>query len=377
MAGNGLRSKRVLGGLTLVLLLGGAGVVWRERSALLAWYYVRGLTRATDGERVRWAERVAGLGEDAAPGLLDALQDPSFLVCRNAAAGLDRLSGAWGPDDARTADLALQASRAFARLSPAGQQMVLDLSARWFADRATAAAGGLVSSCARLVAEAAAVHEPDVQAAGLELADALLRQPNGAEALSASRELVRGAFRSAGADNRLRAVRLALRPGMDLLDQVVVLLSDPAAEVRRAAMLAVGPAEQVIDDEALLASLHDPDPEVRRLCEAALRGRRLLPEHIHLGRLLTDPNPVVRLKILDDLYKTPDLDPGIWLRRLSHDPSPAVRVAAVRAMTQQTQIDLSDRIDQMARSDPSPTVCQLAQFYLRSLKSSHEPAEKP
>jgi HEAT repeat protein len=231
----------------------------------------------------------------------------------------------------------------------------------------------LVASCARLGREAAGVHEPDVQAAGLELADALLRQPNGAEGLGASRELVRAGLRSAAAANRLRAVQVALRPGMDLLDQVVGLLTDPAAEVRRAAMLAVGPAEQVIDDEALLASLHDPDPEVRRLCEAALRGRRLLPEHIHLGRLLTDPNPVVRLKVLDDLYKVPDLDPGIWLRRLSHDSSPAVRVAAVRAMTQQNQIDLSDRIDQMARSDPSPTVCQLAQFYLRSLKTPAGP----
>ena len=50
--------------------------------------------------------------------------------------------------------------------------------------------------------------------------------------------------------------------------------------------------------------------------------------------------------------------------RLSHDSSPSVRVAAMRAMTQQSFVDLSDRIDQMARTDPSPTVCQLAQFYL-------------
>ena len=46
-------------------------------------------------------------------------------------------------------------------------------------------------------------------------------------------------------------------------------------------------------------------------------------------------------------------------------------------MSQQTLIDLSDRIDQMARSDPSPSVCQLAQFYLRSLKPTRDPAAKP
>jgi hypothetical protein len=136
-------------------------------------------------------------------------------------------------------------------------------------------------------------------------------------------------------------------------------------------------AERVIGEDDLLPLLHDPDADVRRLCEAALRGRQLLPEHIRLGRLLTDPNPVVRLQVLDDLDKTPDLDPGVWLRRLSHDPSPAVRVAAVRAMSRQTLIDLSDRIDQMARSDPSPSVCQLAQFYLRSLKPARDPAAKP
>jgi hypothetical protein len=127
--------------------------------------------------------------------------------------------------------------------------------------------------------------------------------------------------------------------------------------------LAVGPAEEIVRDEGLLPALHDSDPEVRRLCEAALAGRGLRPEHILLGRLLTDDRPLVRLQVLDQLRETPDLETGVWLRRLSHDPSPAVRAAAMRAMTQQNGVDLSDRIDQMARNDPSPTVCRLAQYY--------------
>ncbi len=134
--------------------------------------------------------------------------------------------------------------------------------------------------------------------------------------------------------------------------------------VRRAALLAVGPARDVIHDDQLLPCLHDPDPEVRRLCEIALSGRGLRPEYLELGRLLTDPRPAARLRVLDHLAGSTELDPGLWLRRLSHDPSPSVRVAAMRAMTQQHFVDLSDRIDQMARTDPSPTVCQLAQFYL-------------
>ena len=55
-----------------------------------------------------------------------------------------------------------------------------------------------------------------------------------------------------------------------------------------------------------------------------------------------------------------------WLRRLSHDPAPEVRVAAIRAASEQTLVDLSDRLDQMARSDPSPTVSQLARYFSRS-----------
>jgi HEAT repeats len=101
----------------------------------------------------------------------------------------------------------------------------------------------------------------------------------------------------------------------------------------------------------------------------ALRGRGLRPEHIKLGRILTDPSPVVRLQVLDYLGRASDLDAGIWLRRLSHDPSPAVRAAAMRAMSQQTAVNLTDRIDQMARNDPSPTVCVLARYYLKHTRS--------
>jgi hypothetical protein len=115
--------------------------------------------------------------------------------------------------------------------------------------------------------------------------------------------------------------------------------------------------------------LHDPDPEVRKICEDVLRDRGLRPEHLHLGRLLTDPHPGTRLEVLDHLGQVADLDPGLWLRRLSQDNSPAVRVAALRAMSQQKLVDLSDRIDQMAQSDPSPTVCQLARYY----RQQHHP----
>src|SRR5262249_6948990 len=106
------------------------------------------------------------------------------------------------------------------------------------------------------------------------------------------------------------------------------------------------------------------DDDVRRICEALLRGRGMTEEHLKLGRLLTDAHPSVRLQVLDYLRTDSDLEPGVWLRLLTADPEPAVRVAAVRAAVAHPLVDLSDRIDQMTRSDPSPTVCQIARYYL-------------
>ncbi len=151
---------------------------------------------------------------------------------------------------------------------------------------------------------------------------------------------------------------------MNLLLEVVPRLRDSSEAVRRAAILAVGPAPEVINDDSLFYWLSDPDEEVRQLCEVALRGRGLQDGHIRLARLMADPRPTVRMQVLEAIEKVPDLDPGVWLRRLSHDPSPAVRAAAVRAAASQTQVDLSDRIDQMAQGDPSPTVQQVARYYL-------------
>ena len=155
----------------------------------------------------------------------------------------------------------------------------------------------------------------------------LVRQPQGGEALRPARELARAGLQSEDPANRLLAVRLSLHPGMDLLESVVALLHDPAVEVRKAVLLAIGPSEAsgVVRDEELLPSLHDTDAEVRRLTMEALRGRGLRPEHIELGRLLTHPDHKMRLRVLDHLREASDLDPGLWLRRLSHDQTACVR----------------------------------------------------
>jgi hypothetical protein len=383
MAGGLLRNRKVLGGLALTVLLAGA-IAWLERCALLSWFCVRGLCRSCEAGRACWVKRVARLGEPAVPRLVECLCLPEVKACRNVQAALAHISAAWGAADARSVELTLLLARSFPRFSPAGQRCALELPAAWLASSRATPVTGFVPACARLLSEAVNVNDPDVLESALDLSAVLMQVPQPAQAISAARDVARAGLRSAVPGNRLRAVRLSLLPGLDVLDQVVGLLGDPAVEVRRAAILAVGPADQVVREEGLLPSLHDADPEVRRLCEAALRGRGLRPEHLRLGRLLTHPNPCQRLRVLDYLRplleeeraaRASDLDPGLWLRRLSHDPSPAVRAAALRMMSQQTLVDLSDRIDQMARNDPSPSVCQLAQFYRKHQRRTAARAE--
>ncbi len=380
MAGRGLGKGKFLIGFVVLVLLAG-GVAWVERGTLLAWFYLQRLAAADEAGREAWVERMAGLGEEAVPGLLGLLARPDPRTCANACAALEHLVADWGSaDDARTANLALHLAHEFSRLSAAGKQQTLTLVASWFPLDGAPASRALLPPAARMLEETATVADDGVQGAALELCARVLAQPESAEAVRPAQDLVQAGLKAASAANRLRAVRLTLCPGMGLFKQVVPLLADPEVEVRQAALLAVGPAPpDDVPDECLLPSLHDADPEVRRLCEVALGGRGLRPEFLELGRLLTDPRPATRLQVLDQLPRTPDLDLGLWLRRLSHDASPAVRVAAMRAMAQQPSIDLSDRIDQMARSDPSPTVCQLARYYLTCPRPARprSPTAKP
>ena len=64
---------------------------------------------------------------------------------------------------------------------------------------------------------------------------------------------------------RQRAIQVVgFHPTLDLLENVASLLGDAETEVRREALLVVGPREaaRVVLDETLLACLRDPNPEL-------------------------------------------------------------------------------------------------------------------
>jgi hypothetical protein len=335
----------------------------------LACYYVHNLAKADDADRGVWVERVVGLGEPALGDLLECLTDPSPQCCANVRVALEKLSAQWGNGDTRTVSLALRCGREFQRMSPAGRRNVLELAAGWFKQSSVEAGSpaGLVPPCARLLAEAVAAKDAELQAPALELCAVLHKQPQGHEALSAARELVRVCLTSEKPEVRLRAVQLTLQPGMDLAEQVVPLLADPAVEVRRSAMLAVGPACPANDgilEDVLYPSLHDSDEEVRVLCDKALRSRGRSPQQIKLAWQVTHPAATERNKVFNVLLHARNLDPTSLLDQLSRDPAESVRSNALSAMAMWNPDAMRVRVAQMAEHDPADTVKDLARKWL-------------
>ena len=285
----------------------------------------------------------------------------------NVQSGLAGIFEHWSWDDPRSTDLAVTLAEAFGRSSLAGQQSVLKLEADWLKPHAkgNAAPPTVLEADTKLAQQAVSATGKEVRADALRLLASLLLQPGPAELVSKWRDATRLGLRDSEPEVREHAIQLAQAPALSMLEQVVPLLHDTAPNVRRAAILAVGPSPTAMTSEDLLPWLHDPDPEVRRLCEVALRSRSdITEENLRLGRLITDPRTPTRLQAINELLINPDREPTEWLRRLSHDPVPSVRVAAIRAAVLRPRVDLTDRIREMTRSDPSPSICQLAQFYL-------------
>lgn len=359
---------RLLGGL-VVVTLPLAAAAWLKGPTIAGWYYVHGLSRAgDDAERELWQARIHRLGRPGLSLLLDGLQQADPRACAN----IGQTLIAFPSDQVGSVEVATGLAEVFPRLRGPGQEAALGILVeclrRPTAPAGEASPGVFLPAIARLLAAAAQSPDRDVHAGALRLAEAAVGGNDARQLRDSSRELVRTCVQSENISNRIRAVRLAQSPSLDLVDQIVPLLNDPTPEVRQAALLALGPAPEVLATDDLLQWLHDPDPGVRKLCETALRGRGLPDLHLQLGRFLTDSRPANRMQVLDLLQEAADLEPGVWLRRLSHDRVPAVRAAAVRAAGEQQFVDLSDRLEQMAQNDPSPTVRQLARYYLNSPK---------
>lgn len=351
-------------GLALVAsgLLSGSILCW-QWSAVQSWYLVRGLTQASAADCEHWIPPLLAQQDMVLSRLLRCLQQDEEQACANVELALEKITGSWPPADERRGPFAAQCAQCFPSCSAAGQRALLHVIK--VVHRDAAAGEPLLSPLVRMVLHAVGQGDSAVRRRALEVSLDLVERAPTAEVVAACREAVTQGSRDGAAEVRLLAIHLAQARGLGSLDRVVPLLEDADVSVRRAAMLVVGTARDAIAEDDLLRWLHDSDTETRLLCEQALRGRGLQDQHLKLGKLLTAPQPGTRLQVLEQLQRANDLDPGVWLRRLSHDPSSAVRAAAVRAAVEQPQVDLSERLEQMAENDPSATVRDLARFYLR------------
>jgi hypothetical protein len=322
--------------ITVIGILAVGFGFWLGRTQLLAWYYVHQLTAANAENRDLWMARALHLEEAAVPSLLAVLGRQDDQACENAALAFGNLVDRWGFDDPRTISLSCRMSDAFPALSAAGQAKILRLEAAWLSRRNSQRTAWLTESICRDLTQAAKATDAEVRCQALSLATQTLKATTTeklaarANLLDACRQLTQEGLRDAAEANQLQAVRLAQQADLGLLTEVVPLLRNSSAAVRREAILALGPAPEVIADDYLFYWLNDPDADVRTLCEMALRGRGLQENHIRLAKLMADRRPAVRLQVIESLQDTPDLDPGVWIRRLSHDPVPAVRAAAAR-----------------------------------------------
>jgi hypothetical protein len=375
------RNKWGLAGL--IAVAGLAFVLWLKWTPLLAWYYVRCLANAGEDDCGRWVRRVANLESAALPPLLDLLRRNDARACVNARAALACLIHRWGPNDSRCGDLANRLADSLAIRSLPGQLQIVDLQGdllRPGRDQAPPPAA-LVSAAGRVLDAATRSPHRELNARALLLADVLVDQLPPPELLTAIYHLARNALTAPEAASRARAIHVARSQALadkpDLVELILPLLRDPSAAVRCEALQAVAlkkypdSDKYLISGDDLLAWLHDADKEVRRWCGKALRARGLSELDIQMARLITDERAKEKLKVVVYLDRSDYQTPATWIARLCDDREPAVKIAAIRAAAEHHQSCLVDRIREMAQSDPSPTVRQVADSYLKTIKAAH------
>ena len=360
-----MRGKKLtLSLLTLSVVVGLA--VW-QRDSCVVWWRVRALAQANPEAREECVHAFVPLGESAMSPLLSALQTDDETACRNLEFGLRAMARHWQADDPRALRTMEAIRERFARLSVEGKNATLHFAAAFIGSTGEAP---LPAALARTLGDVMAAGEPDdrLRPAALALAGALVERAPAGQWQAICRGLALKGLADASPATRVAAIQLVLREPLRkdgaLIGRVTPFLRDSEAGVRRVALVALGTNTDVVREEDLLPLLHDADAEIQHLCEVVLRSRGLSDSHVRLARYIGDANPAVRMQVLPLLRQTADLDVDVWLRRLTLDPAPAVRAAAARFAGNELTSDLRRRLDEMAQTDPSPTVREIAQFYI-------------
>jgi HEAT repeats len=355
--GAGMMRKLLMTIVAAVLVAGAIGA-W-QATPIRVWWAFRDLRQASAEDREKIAVGFKILGESAVGTLLEGWKSADMETSRLTAMAFAAVaSGLDVPASERALGIV---RRSFDGYSIDGKRAAL-----LFAAEMASKPGELSSTVAEIVSDltTAAEKAPELQTSRLLLAGALVGR--GDRWTNAGRTLALAALGDAEGPTRLAAVKVLLHAPLVREQAVLVRLAhslrDPDPGVRRHSLVAVGEDRDAVTDEQLLPLLHDSDPEVQRLCEMSLRSRGLTDEHLRLAQLISDADPSVRIKVLPLLRQSSDLDRETWLRLLTTDPAPAIRAAAARAAG--SVVPLRSRLAEMAGSDPSETVRDIARFWL-------------
>jgi HEAT repeats len=359
-------SKKMTSALLVAACL--AGLAYWQRQPVLAWYYVRQLSYAYEEDRDICAKKVASLQEGALPRVFARLQDPDAIVCGNMQHALLLMTKGWGMEEPRTQHLVESVNAHFEKFSPAGREKtLLLLTAILQRDGPRPLPPRITSIISDILI--GAEKRTDQRGAVLLLAAELVDCVQPGQWVDVCRGMAERGIKDAAPGTRVAALQLLSRQPMrkdkDLLGLAIPLFGDESAAVRRACIVALASESEVVREEHFLPLLHDDDHEVQYLSQIALRKRGLNDDDLIAAQMIGDKNPATRMRVLQHIHQMPEANLGEWLRRLSQDPAPAVRAAAVRAAGENSQVDLSQRLREMAAADPSETVRQNAQFYLQ------------
>jgi hypothetical protein len=365
--------RRVFWFILLTALGGLSAWGWVQRGELLAWHWARGLANAEPDDCGWYVDRLASLDGDAVDALVNRLRTGDNTCKTNCGWALSELARRWGATGTGSQHLAERLASAYGSLDlDARREALTALHALLVASEKDAAPDWLHHEFTQLLSRACKDVEAETLPMTLTLAAQFLHQAGSARAdwMASLEPLVDAGLTDERAECRVGAIRLAAAPQVALLEKVTPILhglaSEPAAEVRITALLVLGGHEELLPTDELLPFLHDSNAEVRGVCEQALRSRGLLAGHVQLARQMADPQPVVRARVPALVHEFPDLDAQLWLDKLSRDQSPAVRAAVLRAAGESKEWRLADRMREMSKSDPSPTIRQIARHYLHA-----------
>jgi len=311
-------------GAVALLLIGGAAVAMNWTSFQAGWAAKALHTATTDDARNAAAAKLVALGGPALPRIVTVFRSEDAAGCLALTAALRSAWHDTPPNDPAFADRCRPLLADVNSYSAVGKDALLDLALD-------------------------AVKSPDAEVAEL------------------GRTAIRVGLQASATDATIRAMTAASLPEAGLKAEVVPLLSDARPEVRRAALMAVGPAapgKPVIETEELFRWLNDPDVGVRAVCESALMAGGLNGDQIAAARMLAHPDAGERLRLLLDIHGRREglSDPGPWLERLSRDPDPAVRAGAARVACE-CQLKFTGWLDRLATDDPDGTVRDIAAYY--------------